>query len=175
MIRAMVDLETLGTGVNACIIQIGACHFAIDGSVARTFKTGVDAEDCVANGAVIDAATVYWWLMQSDKARASIRETAVRTELDALNALNDFLSEADEIWSHATFDFVIICEALKRRKIKPKFNYKAARDIRTLMSFSPLIKTTSVREGTHHDALDDAVYQAKYCAEVLTALKALHR
>lgn len=170
-LRVMVDLETLGTGVNACIIQIGACYFELDGLIVNTFETVVDAKDCTDHGAVIDAPTVIWWLQQSDEARKSIYSVFQLTELDALNALNDFLSKADEVWSHATFDFVIICEALKRRKIKPKFSYKAARDIRTLMAFSPLTKTTSVREGTHHDALDDAVYQARYCAEVLTALK----
>lgn len=171
MNRAMIDFETLGAGTNACIVQVGACYFDENG-INSTLKINFDAEDCQRNGAVIDANTVFWWLNQESEARKSIIKEPCALEFHALLKLNSFLKPADEIWSHATFDFVIITEALKRRNIKPDFSFRVARDIRTLTALCPNFDRNSVqREGTHHDALDDAIYQAKYVTAMLSMLK----
>lgn len=172
MKRAMIDFETLGTGTSACVIQMGACYFGEMHELpeVRTFKCNVDPNDAVNNGAVIDAPTVLWWLAQSEDARKSVTSGERLPELEAYQALNDFLSKADEVWSHATFDFVILTEALKRYGLKPKFHYRAARDIRTLVALSTVDTKSLKREGTHHDALDDAIFQAAYCLEMLKGL-----
>jgi len=169
MKRVMIDFETLGNGKNACIAQVGACYFG--GALQLPVKLNFDTEDCVKHGAELDASTVYWWLAQSTEARNSILEQPRVLEYEGLLILNDYLREADEIWSHATFDFVILMEALKRRGIKPSFSYRVARDIRTLNALCPTFDQKSiVREGTHHDALDDAMYQAEYVMAMLGIL-----
>jgi hypothetical protein len=166
----MIDFETLGNGKNACIAQVGACFFA-DGEILGQMKINFDAENCMKYGAELDASTVYWWLDQSDEARKSILDQPRVQEYEALISLNEFLREAHEVWSHATFDFVILMEALKRRNIKPSFSYRVARDIRTLNALCPTFDKSLVkREGTHHDALDDAIYQAKYVMVMLGML-----
>lgn len=165
----MIDFETLGNGKHACIVQVGACYFD-KGAITGTFKIQVDAEDAMRNGAEMDASTVYWWLSQSPEAIKSITAVPRVLEYDALALLNAFLADAEEIWSHATFDFVILMEALKRRNIKPSFKYRVARDIRTLNALSKAPKDASPRTGTHHDGLDDAIYQAHYVMKMIAAL-----
>ena len=167
MKRIMIDLETLGTGVNACVVQIGACDFKGE----TIFKRNISPEDAVENGAVIDASTVMWWLAQSESARRSIL-TPGASEREAFEELNDYLADADEVWSHATFDFVIVNNVMRRLGIKPKFSFRSARDIRTLNALAKgRVDLSPVeRQGTHHDALDDAIYQAQYCTAMLNAL-----
>jgi hypothetical protein len=170
MKRVMIDFETLGNGKNACIAQVGACYF-VDGDIRTPMKINFDAESCMKFGAEMDASTVYWWLDQSKEAQMSIIDQPRAPEYEALISLNEYLRGAEEIWSHATFDFVILMEALKRRNIKPSFSYRVARDIRTLNAFCPTFDKDSIkREGTHHDALDDAMYQAKYVTAMLGML-----
>jgi exodeoxyribonuclease VIII len=170
MKRVMIDFETLGNGKNACIVQVGACYF-IDGNIVSKMKINFDVESCVKHGAELDASTVCWWLEQSEAARKSILERPRALEYEALISINEYLMGAEEIWSHATFDFVILMEALKRRGIKPSFSYRVARDIRTLNALCPSFdKNSIVREGAHHDGLDDAIYQAKYVMAMLGIL-----
>ena len=166
MRRVMIDFETFGNGKQSCLAQVGACDFYPDGTIGRTFKKNIDAEDSERNGGLIDASTVYWWLAQSEEARASLLPERY-SERMTLTELNEFLQGADEIWSHATFDFVILIEALKRHAIKPLFSFKAARDIRTLKALSKADVSKIVRTGTHHDGLADAIFQSQYVAAML--------
>lgn len=168
----MLDLETFGNGKNACIVQIGACYFnRYTAEIGETLKLNVCAKSAVISGAEIDADTVYWWMSQDKLAQESVIATPREPIIPAMTRLNAFLYNADEIWSHATFDFVIIIETFKRLGIKPSFRYQAARDIRTLVDLGN-VKTKSLpREGTHHDALDDCKFQVKYCVEAFNNLK----
>jgi hypothetical protein len=167
----MVDIETLGNGNRACIVQIGACYFdRKTGEIGKTFKVNIDAATAVASGAEMDASTVYWWLSQSKEAIESITKDPKVPIKQAMEDLNQFFQGAKCIWSHATFDFVIIQGTLRRLGIKPLFQYKSARDIRTLMDLSGIKKSEAKRVGTHHDGLDDAIFQVAYCVEAMNAL-----
>lgn len=160
----MVDIETLGNGKNACVVQIGACYFdRLTGEIGETFKVNIDARSAVKEGAELDADTVYWWLRQSPEAIASITAEPLNEIRKAFFALNLFLQDAKYIWSHATFDFVILTETYKRLDIKPTFRYNAARDIRTLVDLAKISTVATPREGLHHDGLADALHQVKYC------------
>ncbi len=173
MKRVMVDLETFGSNNDACIVQIGACEFTVDSEIGPRLRIAVDAADSVKNGAIMDAETIYWWLGQSEDARKSVRSGSPRlSEETALHQLNGFLRDADEVWSHATFDFVIIMGALRRHGIKPLFSHRAARDIRTLNALATVVPGgyKELRQGVHHDALDDAIYQAQYVGKMLKSL-----
>lgn len=171
MKRYMIDIETLATCPDAAITAIGVCRFTYDGEVTDTLDLLVDAADAQRHGAVVDANTVYWWLQQSDHARNALVVEGKLSEADALNRLNVFLSGADEIWSHATFDFVVVTSAMRRHGIKPLFSYRAARDIRTLMALAPKGSQPVERKGVHHNALDDAKFQVAYCTTALKALR----
>ena len=168
----MIDLETLGNGKNACVVQIGACYFNREtGEIGDKFKVNVDAESAMRSGADMDASTVYWWLSQSPEAIASIIAQPRVSIEQAFTDLNVFLSGARAIWSHATFDFVTITETYKRLNIKPLFGFRAARDIRTLVDLAKITVDGRVRIGTHHDGLADAIHQVGYCVEALNKIK----
>lgn len=168
----MIDLETFGVNKSAVIVQIGACYFnEVTGEIGDAIKINVDPVSGVKAGCRMDAQTVCWWMNQSDEARKSILADPKSNIHDAMNQLNNFLSGAKHIWSHATFDFVIVQEVLTLLGIPPKFQYKAARDIRTLSHLSGNKKFDGVRTGTHHDALDDCLHQVKYCVEAMNRLK----
>lgn len=167
----MLDFETFGTGKNACVCQIGAVYFNnVTGEVGAQFKTNVNARSHVRAGAEIDADTVYWWLQQSDAARQSLLYDG-KDVLQAFEELNNFLSSAKRIWSHATFDFVILQYTLKQLDIKPKFSCKAAMDIRTLSYLGGNKKFDTPREGVHHDALADCLHQVKYVTVALNSVR----
>jgi len=169
----MIDLETFGNGKNACVVQVGAVYFnRVTGETGDVFKRNIDARSAVASGAEMDADTVYWWMSQEKAAIDSIMQGPLDPLGETFAALNIFLSKADAIWSHATFDFVIVMETFKRLGMKPKFSYRAARDIRTLIDLAQVDPRNPryIREGTHHDALDDAKFQVKYCVHALTKL-----
>lgn len=169
----MIDLETFGNGKNACVVQIGACYFdRVTGEVGETLKYNVDARSAAESGAQLDADTVYWWLSQSKEAVASVTADPKQSIDFVFRQLNGFLDKAQCIWSHATFDFVIVMETFKRLGIKPSFSFRAARDIRTLVDLAKLdTKLFRRTVGTHHDALDDAIFQVNYCVAALNLLK----
>ena len=69
-----------------------------------------------------------------------------------------------------TFDFVIVSGVMKKLNIKPKFSFRTARDIRTLLDVSKVDYKSFTRHGTHHDALDDAIFQIQYCVAALVRI-----
>lgn len=168
----MLDLETLGTSNRACIIQIGACKFDRNtGEITETFKRNVTSSSSVKLGLVIDGQTVEWWLNQDKAAIAGVLSEPRIDVVEALMNLNVFCQDAKCIWSHATFDMVIVVEAMRLAKIKPLFKYTAARDIRTLVDLSKITISKHARTGVYHDALDDCKYQVKYCVAAFNALR----
>lgn len=173
----MIDIETLGNTKNSVICQIGACYFdRYTGEIGEKFKVNIDARSVIKSGATMDADTIYWWLNQSEEARQSILADPKIDIISALNSLNTFLINAKYIWSHATFDFVAITETYKRLDIRPVFSYRSARDIRTLIDLAKIkIDEGNKRDGTHHDGLDDAIYQVKYCVKAFNQLNRLKK
>lgn len=171
MNNVMIDFETFGNGKNAAVVQIGACYFNPEtGEIGKKFKINVDAESAQRSGADIDASTVYWWLSQSHEARMSILAEGRTPITAAFIEFNDFLKDAYEIWSHATFDFVILQETLKRLNIQPTFSHRYSRDIRTLMAMSGY-KHPNKQTGVAHDALADCLFQVEYCVAAMNKMK----
>ncbi len=136
-----------------CILSIGACLFDL------------------ASGE-IGADTVKWWLKQDDAARAAIADNKKTVKLSS--ALFDFREfvprhKAATFWSNgATFDLVIIRNALDRHNHMVSWQYWQERDTRTLVDAVHRITGTNTSkttpfEGIKHDALADAIHhQARY-------------
>lgn len=161
----MIDIETLGTRSTSAIIQIGACYFdRKTGEIGNEFCMNV--EQC--SGFTTDKETMDWWEKQSKEARESVFSNPQELE-GVLHRLQDFLKKGKYLWSHATFDVPIIMNAMNVYSLKMPIHYRSMRDIRTLMDLAGH-KSEIERTGIHHNALDDAKYQAQYCSEAIQKL-----
>ena len=155
----MLDIETLGTGSDAAIIQIGACYFnRKSGKIGKTFKLNVDLQSCLDFGFTVNGDTIYWWMCNNAQAIESVTKKPRTKIIRAMGDLKAFSSKADTIWSHATVDFVIVNNAM-------------IRDIRTLVDLAGKGPDHTLRLDIHHDALDDCIYQVEYVVNAMNKLR----
>ena len=161
MTDIMIDLETLGTGHDAYILSIGACDVL---NSNRTFYVNTANTN---QDRAIDVDTVTWWMQQSEEARKVFTEDSIVLPA-ALRDLADWMLDGTEpgdlkVWSHgATFDIPILQHAYKQYKIDCPWGFWNARDTRTVYDLTGLDVERPERKGTHHNALDDALWQSEY-------------
>jgi hypothetical protein len=179
--HVMVDLETMGTGHDATITQIGAVAFTTEG-LGSEFAVNVDLESSRRAGLRIDASSLTWWMGQEGAARESWLASqcnAAQLE-DAILRFNlwlrDLPGKPDGIWSHgSTFDLPILRTAYDAVAIKPAWHYRDARDTRTLFwlckPFDPWAEPDTAE--VKHNALDDARRQARAVVRALNHLRSM--
>lgn len=166
----MVDLETMSTSNDAAILSIGAVAFGKEGVSTERFYTKVSLKSCQEHGLHIDAGTVMFWLEQSREAQQALLGYAPPLS-DALLQFSHWIGAygKPKVWGNgATFDNVILRNAYKTANMKAPWDFWNDRCFRTLKGLSPGVVLPD-RGGVHHNALDDAVYQAE-CAVVLLNL-----
>lgn len=178
-VHVMVDLETMGKKHNAPIVAIGAVVFdPATGSIGESFYKVVFLESSVNWGAVIDPSTVIWWLKQSSEARSAIVNDDAIPLLDALLQFREFVSDnvaggskKAQVWGNgASFDNSILRSSYDCIAEDYPWEYWNDRDVRTMVelgqaiSFDP--KTTIPFEGSRHNALADAIHQARYVSAI---------
>lgn len=179
----MLDIECMGKGSKAPITSLGAVVFTPNtGELGNEFEVIVNLNSSAYYGEM-DASTVVWWLQQSEEARSIYaKDTPKSTLKDALTQFNDWLSAQGEsndlyLWGNGKeFDNVIVRNAFDACRIKPNFSHWNDTDVRTIVKMGRDIlnidpKTKLEREGTHHSALDDAKFQARYVSEIWQAFK----
>ena len=161
----MVDLETMGTRPNAPIIAIGAVEFFPESmKLGKEFYRVVDLESCLNIGMEIDASTILWWMQQDDAARAQFERKGdiLPAVLLAFSALVD---HETRIWGNgAAFDNVILANAYRCCDLELPWRFWNDRCYRTIKALSSV---PMKRQGTHHNALDDARDQAVHLMEIL--------
>lgn len=178
MKHVMVDLETLATSGDAAIISIGAVAFDPDtGELGETFKVNVDGASSQAAGGHVDAKTVAWWFGQSAEARAHLNDPAPVSIKAALEAFSAFcwsnLGPEFYLWGNgATFDNTVLRTAYERLglpDLPAPWRYTRDMCYRTVKNLHPEIELK--REGVFHDALSDAISQARHLCAILAATK----
>lgn len=178
-VHVMVDLETMGKKHNAPIVAIGAVVFdPATGSIGESFYKVVCLESSVNWGAVIDPSTVIWWLKQPSEARSAIVNDDAIPLQDALLQFREFVSDnvaggskKAQVWGNgASFDNSILRSSYDCIAEDYPWEYWNDRDVRTMVelgqaiSFDP--KTTIPFEGSRHNALADAIHQARYVSAI---------
>ncbi|CNI75488.1 3'-5' exonuclease [Yersinia intermedia] len=181
MNNLMVDLETMGNKPDAPIVAIGAVFFEpATGEIGPSFYTAVNLESEVALGAVPDASTILWWLAQSSEARSAITDNPTPIDV-ALRGLNDFSTEVSGnsrriyVWGNgAAFDNVILRAAYERSQLQPCWSWFNDLDVRTMVQLGRAIGFDPKRDmpfdGERHNALADAIHQAKYVSAIYQRL-----
>lgn len=178
--HAMIDLETLGVGNNASIVQIGAVMFKPDEDIlVQDSRLKIDV-DVTANGSAVqgemDAATVLWWMNRPPENRKLVFGGKDRVCLQiALARLNQWFETWDiqRIWANSpSFDIVLLKNAYLRTGVGDfPFDHRAELDYRTVRYLVNRYPDAPAISGSViHEASADAVQQAAY---ILAALKFL--
>lgn len=174
----MIDIETLGTDVDAPVLSIGACFFDIStGMIGPTFHGKIAVQDALKHSQVC-GETLAWWLTQPDEARLAVLQ-GQQTTAEVLKEFHFFVArncDLEEVrpWGHgAIFDISILERLFQKvlgdnvhpadRRPAP-WNFRNIRDTRTIRDLAETAghQFTDDREGIHHDALDDARHQVKW-------------
>jgi len=174
----MVDLETLGVSADAAILSIGAVVF--------TDQPDFDYDPCYqfhaqpgvtygSAGRSVDPETLRWWMDQDADAPL---EPLDRLDT-ALLELRDFIQSMTgggknvRIWSRGLMDIVMLEHAYNQIGEPVPWKYWQVRDARTL---DEVAKAAGIdypeRKDELHDALGDAMHQARCVRAVLAFTQA---
>ena len=126
---------------------------------------------------------MLWWLEQSEQARAEITQGEGCLLVDTLYDFTQWIEQIEnykqrKVWGNgAGFDCVILANAFKSAGIPTPWPHWNDRDVRTVVDLGRSIKGINPKydmpfEGTKHNALDDAIHQAKYVSAIYQALAA---
>jgi hypothetical protein len=162
----MIDLETMGTGPYAAIVQIGAVVFNPHDDPQpfekyEQFNVNVSLVDAVQNGCEMDPDTIMWWMSQGQAARDVVTKGGDKLPIFvAFDRLHDFIIgktispadvgvlgpakelPVDGVWSHGLdFDLPILTNVAKRigyigNEVRALWPFRAARDTRTIFDLA---------------------------------------
>ena len=176
----MLDLETLDTATTAVVVSIGAVAFN-----PRSKELGPTlylelTNDLVAQqkrGCTISSDTVVWWMRQGAQARALFDEgdPAISSKVstrEALELFSKFITDNGghkaKVWGNgADFDNIILGNLYKAFGMPVPWSYSRNRCFRTMKALG---SSKYTRYGVHHNALDDAITQAKHLQEITACL-----
>lgn len=167
----MIDIGTLGTGLDAAVIQLAAAKFNGAG-IGDTFTTPLDPRGQLQKGRVFDWPTLSFWVQQPTCYQ--VWHEAVCSEKGVRDTLQEFntwycASPVEHVWAKPpTFDLMILEQVYRMYSVRVPWDHRAPRDVRTLMSLVP--ESCSVRRGTHI-ALEDVKDQCQSVINALTYLK----
>lgn len=171
-----LDIETLGTRPGSVILSIGAVPFSRDGVLEQEgIHLVLPVDEQLAAGATIDPSTLLWWL---DRGAAGDLANLLRASADSPDLLNCLIRlrqylaqwEARHIWANSpSFDLVLLENLMHRVGFQIPWNYYDHRDVRTLLASYGRSRCSEVLPAPKgaHDALVDAIYQAKVICEVV--------
>jgi len=166
----MIDLETMATGPNAAVIQVGAVGFNLaTGEVEPDgFLMDVDLMSSLEAGGHIHQSTVDWWAsLGGFKPACPVTPAALRTVLYDLRAfigdLKWVMDKHPRIWCQGlSFDCAILEGYAERLKIAELWPYNLGRDTRTIYD---LARTFGWEKPTDceptHQAQEDCLVQIK--------------
>lgn len=190
--HVMCDLETLGTVPGCIAFSIGMVEFFPDsGQLGRTFYRVVDVESCAEVYLREDEDTKAWWAKQSASAKVTLTQARSGDGVplkEALEELNDFFAELGGLRSirlygnGADFDNSILrvmYDAAGVPFLGSKAGFFGGRCYRTLKNLNELLGpefgfgklTEDMRQGTYHNALDDARSQAIHLMDNIARIR----
>lgn len=170
-LHVMLDLETLGLTPGCGILSIGAVTLDLE----STFYERVEIKSNAENGLISDDETLTWWDKQSTEARleAFCGMTSLPSVLNSFahwfGKLPSRSAEDILVWGNgADFDVPILKVAYKKLGIPFPIATFNARCYRTLKGLYPEVAAPARLKGaTKHNALDDAIHQAKHLKKLL--------
>ena len=191
--RIMLDFESMSLKENAVLLSLGACVFdPATGEIGAQFYAAIDPR--TQPGRDIDPGTVLWWMQQDQAARDKITESTKAADrlIDGIeegvsdeeenavyaaaahpiqNVARAFLIFVEELgedvecWSNGAVDHAWLESMFQYSGFKNPIKFWMQRDYRTLKALYPDVKAEDY--GVAHNALDDAIKQAKHLIDIL--------
>lgn len=172
--HVVVDIETLGTIPGAPIVQIAAVAFNLGASEDEweLFEVKVDVRSLIYKDG-ISFDTLAWWLAQPKGTIDEVFGEAVRLEIaSALNSFHKWLgfTHTKTLWGNgAAFDNELLKAALLQYcDIREPWDFRIDRCFRTVKNQYKEQVPEPHFIGTKHNALDDAMHQARWLNQILT-------
>ena len=173
MKHIMIDLETLGTVADACILSIGAVKFDLDSTAMDDagFYASVSIDSNLELNRRIQEDTLVWWMKQPADAQAVFHE-AKQSLSDALHDFTDWIGGGeDRIWSNgADFDLPMVAHAYTQLSMEVPWKFWNSDCFRTYKKLPGAKAVKLDMQGVKHNALADAVHQAKLLQAIHAAL-----
>lgn len=186
-----LDFETLSLKENAVLLSLGACVFdPVTGEIGETFYTAIDPR--TQPGRDISASTVLWWLEQDQAARdkltgavkaadllpdadpdsddwADLAERAAIPVNHVAMAFNTWVGQFEGVicWTNHGKDHTWLDSMFEYSGFKNPISHRQQADYYTLKLLYPDVKADDY--GVAHNALDDAIKQAKHLAKIISA------
>lgn len=174
MDNVMLDLETMGNKPGCKIMSIGACRFNPQtGEIGDTFHKQINLANCPGS---FDASTVLWWMHQDKEAQQKFYDNDKQgSAAEVIGSFMAWLNDGDKVWGNgSTFDNSILKATAGHLQIPVKWKFWNDRDVRTVVDLGRQIgidpKKDMPFDGVKHDALADAIHQAKYVSLIIQKL-----
>lgn len=183
--QVMVDLETLDTAPSAIVLSIGLCRFDpndYDDPIKEKHYAVLSYDDQLENLRTVSDATVSWWEKQSIDAKEVIAQAQNAEEEvhEQLVVIADWLGKEAILWGNgAAFDNAILSDLYRTYEFKQPWHFWNDRCYRTLAmlgkrrmnpAWEKKLGAEPWRAGTYHNALDDAVHQARMACRYMRVL-----
>ena len=176
MRHVMLDLETWGTVPGSALRSIGAVAFELHGMVGDPFFRNIDEQSCLDVGLAVDPNTEAWWLKQPEAARAALlddQEPLLKVMVE-FHRWFTFEEGAQYVWSQGgNFDVPLWEAATRACNERLPWKYWDARCTRTAYALAELDPRSLRRNGTHHNALDDCLFQIECVQESYRRIRSM--
>jgi hypothetical protein len=167
----MIDLETCGTGPEACILTIAAQCFdplrRTELTQDRQYYARVDPGSQPDRR--VEQLTIEWWATQPQEAQEEAFGEQGRIPLQqALEELGKLIWQSKRFWANGpTFDANILEHAYKSYNMPLPWQFYNVRDARTVYSLCPGLN----KYPASHHALEDCRRQIYLLWDTLEFLK----
>lgn len=175
MSEVMIDLETLGVENDSVILSIGAIEFCTNPfTILQRYHWGLNTKSQEDKGRKIYGSTVTWWLSQSKEAQDSLLLTQkISWQVEHVLAQLEIMCVqpvVKGVWGNGSmFDNALIGSLAKSFGQSNPLPYKKDRCYRTLKNLYPQVELPE-RNGIHHNALDDAIFQARHLSSIFAEI-----
>jgi hypothetical protein len=191
-LHVSLDLETLDTRQSAVVVAVGAVFFTADQVfTGYPLYRQLQLEPQFQAGRTISEQTLCFWMDQPGAAR---RSTFLgKQKVHPTTMFDTLFGQWSERWGVGlygemgwpkhddqvqgwwtcgpSFDTAIMENMAAQFKVRLPHRYGDPRDLRTLRDMLPKNEWPE-RDGTYHNALDDAIYQARLIQRVWANLRA---
>lgn len=179
MNNIMLDLECFDSERTAIIVSIGAVYFDLEaGNLGDEFYVEITLQgmkDQLQLGRSFSLDTFQWWMQQNDTARSVfLKNDKIKLGIkEALEAFTEFVNKSKnvKVWGNGVdYDNVVLRDTYQTMQLSCPWMYRNNRCYRTIKGlFGNRAKL--VREGTHHNGLDDAKTQAMHLINMMKKAK----